>query len=274
MPIRKVRLSTTEMAKYLACARDLRGAGLISETPSEWRGNRGPLDIQVAPPPDSVVCVLPNGHVSYAIWVRLLSRSVVTLQDCQITTRWDDQVILTPFDEQEQSIDSGGQLYHQSNVLNRRLGYGLRVGSNVVEGWILASGLRPMPAGYRDFFVVPCELTFWDLFGREFSVDVKLSVLCAPQRCKPCVSRGSGLYGPENQPYELSVVEASRLRYLELVRQEKEAEQQRADGRADAGIIGKRDGAESEEQQKELMKKLTDYLAILAKADLDTALEE
>jgi hypothetical protein len=85
-----------------------------------------------------------------------------------------------------------------------------------------------MPADYRDFFVVPCELTFWDLFVREFSLDVKLSVLCAPQRCKPCVSRGSGLYGPENQPRELSVEEASGLRYLELVRQEKEAEQQRS----------------------------------------------
>jgi hypothetical protein len=221
------------MAKYLACARDLRGAGLISETPSEWRGNRGPLDIQVAPPPDSVVCVLANGRVYYAILVRLLSRSVVTLQDCQITPRWDDQVILTPFDEQEQLIDFGGQLYRQSDVLNRRLEYGLRVGSNqVVEGWILASGLRPIPADYRDFFVVPCELTFWDLSGREFSLDINLSVLCAPQRSKPPVSRGSGLYGPENQPYELSVGEASRLRYLETVRQEKSAKQERAAGRA------------------------------------------
>jgi hypothetical protein len=240
MPIRKARLSTTEIAKYLACARDLRGAGLISETPSEWRGNRGPLDIQVAPPPDSVVCVLANGCVYYAILVRLLSRSALTLQDCEISTHWDDQIILASFEGQEQVIDSGGHLFQQSDILNRRLESGLRVGcGQVVEGWIFGLGLRPMPADYRDFFVVPCELTFWDLFGREFSVGVNLSVLCAPQRPKPPVSRGSGLYGPGNQPYELSVGEASRLRYLELVRQEKEAEQQKAAAIADAGVVGK-----------------------------------
>jgi hypothetical protein len=127
-----------------------------------------------------------------------------------------------------------------SDILNRRFEAGLRVGSGqVVEGWILGSGRRPIPADYRDFLLVPGELTFWDLVGREFSVNVKLSVLCAPQLAKPCVSHGSGLYGPENQPRELSVEEASGRRYLEMVRQEKEAKQQRAAGIADAGAVGK-----------------------------------
>jgi hypothetical protein len=240
MPIRKARLSTNEMAKYLACAYELRDAKLIPEIPAEWRGNCSPLEIQVAPPPDSVVCILANGRVHYAILVRLLSRSALTLQDCQITTHWDDQIVLAHFDGQEQVIDFGGHLYQLSDILNRRFEGGLRVGrSQVVEGWILGSGLRPIPADYRDFLLAPGELTFWDLVGREFGVNVKLSVLCAPRLAKPCVSRGSGLYGPENQPRELSVEEASRLRYLEMIRQEKEAQQQSAAGIADAGVAGK-----------------------------------
>jgi hypothetical protein len=159
MPIRKVRLSTTEMAKYLACARDLRGAGLISETPSEWGGNRSPLDIQVAPPPDSVVCVLANNRVYYAIFVRLLSRSAITLLGCQITTPLDDQIVLASSDEQ--FIDFGSHLYQRSDVLNWRIESGLRVGcGKAFVGWILALGLRPIPDDYRDFFILPCELTF------------------------------------------------------------------------------------------------------------------
>ena len=55
------------------------------------------------------------------------------------------------------------------------------------------------------------------------------------------------MYGSENQLPELSVEEASRLRYLELVRQEKDAKQQRADASADAGTVAKANEAESAE---------------------------
>jgi hypothetical protein len=266
MPTRKTRLSKQEMAKYLACARDLRGAGLIAQTPSEWKGNSGPLQIQVAPPPYSVVCVLANGIAYYAIWVRLLSRSAVTLQDCQICAHSDDQIILASFDGQKQVVDFGGQLYQQSDILNRRLESGLRVGcSQVVEGWILALGLRPIPTDYRNFFTLSCEVTFWDLLGREFQADVNLSVLRAPQQDKPCQSHGDGLYGPDNQPPELSVAEASQLRYLEMVRQ-KEAAQKGAAGIADPVAIARANAAERAEMHLKLAKQLADFVG---RANLD-----
>jgi hypothetical protein len=87
----------------------------------------------------------------------------------------------------------------------------------------------PIPADYRDFFILPCELTFWDLLGREFQADVSLSMLRAPQQAKPCVSRGSGLYGLDatGKPRECSIEEDARRRYLELLAQEKLAKQQR-----------------------------------------------
>jgi hypothetical protein len=204
--------------------------------------------------------------VYYAILVRMVSRSAVALQDCQIWTHRDDQIILAHFDGQEQVVDFGGQLYQKSEILNRSLESGLRVSSGqVVEGWILASGLWPIPADLGDFSLVPCELTFWDLFGREFSVDAKLSVLCAPQRCNPIVSRRSGLYGPV-QPPELSVGEASRLCHLEIIRQEKEAGQQRAAGIPNVGVVGKGKTEETAERQQKLMKILVDFLG---RADLD-----
>ena len=87
--------------------------------------------------------------------------------DSQITAPWDDQIMLARFEGRQRVIDFGGQLYQQSDVLNRRFESGLRVGCRqVVEGWIFGSGLRPMPADYRDFFVVPCELTLWDFRTR------------------------------------------------------------------------------------------------------------
>jgi hypothetical protein len=251
----------------------LRAAGLIAETRLEWKGNSRPLDIRVAPPPDSVVCVLANGIAYYAIFVRL-SRSAITLQDCQITSCLDDQIVLASFDGQERVVDFGGHLYQRSDILNRCLESGVRVGcGQVVEGWILALGLRPIPTDYRDFFILSCELTFWDLLGREFHADVSLSVLRAPQQPKPCVSRGSGLYGPaENQPScELSVVEASQRRYLEMVRQEKNAGQQRAAGIADAGVVAKGKTADNAEKQQRRMKLLAD---LLRRADLDDMLTE
>jgi hypothetical protein len=267
MPMRKTRLSKQETAKYLACAGELRDAGLIAETPLEWKGNSGSLDIQVAPPPDSVVSVLANGIACYAILVRLLSRSSLTLQDCQITSSVDDQIALDSFDGQEQVVDFGGHLYQRSDILNRRLESGLRVGcGQVVEGWILALGLRPIPASLGDFSLVPCQLTFWNLFGREFQADANLSVLRAPQQANSCVSRGCGLYVPENQPPELSVSEASQLRYLELVRKETEAAQKGAAGIADPGAVARANAAERAEMHQKLMKQLANFLR---RADLD-----
>jgi hypothetical protein len=241
MPTRKIRLSTNEKMKYLASARELRDAGLISEIHSEWRGNRCPLEIQVAQPPDNIACVLAHGQVCYAMFLRLLARSAVTLQDCQILPPWDDEVILESFDRRERVIDFGGHLYQRSDVLNWRLEAGLRVGcGDVVEGWILALGLRRIPAEYSDFFIVQCEVIVWDPNGREFRANANLSVLRTPRRVSQS-TRGSRLFGPaENeQSRELHVAEEPQLRYLELVRQEKTANQRKAAVSADMGRVEK-----------------------------------
>jgi hypothetical protein len=241
MPTRKIRLSTSEKVKYLASARELRDAGLISEIPSEWRGNRCPLEIQVAPPPDNIVCDLANGQVCYAMFLRLIARSAVTLQDCQILTLWDDEVMLETFDRRKRVIDFGGHLYQQSDILNGRLEAGLRVGcGRLLEGWILASGLRRIPAEYRDFFIVQCEVIVWDPNGREFRANAGLSALRMPRRFS-LSTRGSGLYGPaqNEKSLELPVAEASGLPYLELVRQGKIANQGKAAESADTGRVEK-----------------------------------
>jgi hypothetical protein len=154
---------------------------------------------------------------------------------------WDDEVILESFDRRERVIDFGGHLYQRSDVLNWRLEAGLRVGcGDVVEGWILASGLRRIPAEYRDFFIVQCEVIVWDPNGREFRANANLSVLRTPRRISQS-TRGSRLFGPaENeQSRELHVAEEPQLRYLELVRQEKTANQRKAAVSADMGRVEK-----------------------------------
>src|SRR5262249_16882121 len=105
MPARKIRLSKNDIAIYRASAQQLLDAGLISEIPREWMPSSCPVQVQVAPPPDSVVCDLADGKVCYALLVRILSKSGITLQDCQIITPWDSQVILAKFDDEGQNVD-------------------------------------------------------------------------------------------------------------------------------------------------------------------------
>jgi hypothetical protein len=46
----------------------------------------------------------------------------------------------------------------------------------VVEGVLLATGLKPIPEKYSQGMLVPFRLIFWDQFWNEISVDAKLSV--------------------------------------------------------------------------------------------------
>jgi hypothetical protein len=120
-------------------------------------------------------------------------------------------------------------------VLNGRIENNLVLErGQVVEGLLLATGIRPIPVQYSDCAGAPFRLTLWDQFGNEIGAQGTLSVLRIPQLGKVGVRRGTGLYGMDEngRPPALSIGEESRRRYLDLLTRDKRAEQQRR-GKAD-----------------------------------------
>ena len=73
MSVRYPRLSRTQQAKYLPCLRQMQSEGIDVEIPEEWEQTSHGLDIELAPPSESIVFEGPSGGTYYAVWVRLLA---------------------------------------------------------------------------------------------------------------------------------------------------------------------------------------------------------
>ncbi len=194
MPIRRRTLTQAERNEYLVRAEQLRASGVEIEISELWREPNHPLDILVAPPPTSTVCEFRNGAIGYAPFVRLLARSAVTLWDCDISTVFDDQIVLASFHD-DPICRLGTAEYLPSEVLNLRIESGLRLSrGQMVEGYILATGLQRVPIEYGEL-PLPFEIIFSNQFGDEFANGGMFAVSRAP-RAKAAGRRwGTGLYG-------------------------------------------------------------------------------
>jgi hypothetical protein len=226
MAIRKHRLSRQEEATYLVCLRQLQAEGHDVEISEEWRENAPAMDIEVGAPWENMVFELRSGGTGYyAIWLRLVAkRAGVILLDYDITSDWDDQILLLNIDVGNPRCKLGWFEIERSEILNSRIENYIRFPhrGDMVEGWVLASGLRPIPQQYREGTRVPFQLTFRDQFQQEAGVHAALSVLPSRKRENPPVRPRPGLYGPaENQQVrESSVSEEPGRGYREVVAQE------------------------------------------------------
>ena len=229
MPTRKPRLSRAEEAAHRDYLRQLQAEGIDVEIPEESTALTRALDIYHGPPEACTVRETRTGGIVYALLTRLIALSGLTLTDGDITTDWDDQIVLESF-LAGPICRLGGYEYMQSEVLNRRIENNLVLQrGQIVEGLLLATGSRPIPVQYSDCAVAPFRVTLWDQFGNEIGAQGTLSVLRIPQLGKADVRRGTGLYGLDEtgRPPALSIEEESRRRYLELLAQDKRAEQQK-----------------------------------------------
>ena len=100
-------------------------------------------------------------------------------------------------------------------VLNSRFEAPLRFHNRgqIIEGWLVAAGSRPIPQEYREGATVRCNLTFWDQFGHKIGAHADLSVRRLKPKPAPLQPR-TGLDDPaENQQSpQVSVSEDSALR--------------------------------------------------------------
>jgi hypothetical protein len=226
MPIRRRTLTQAERAEHLARTEQLRASGVDIEITEAWQERNCPLEIIVAPYAVSAVYEFGNGGIGYAPFVRLTARAGLTITDSDITTKWDDQIVMESF--RDLVCRLGTVEYRQSEVLNQRIERGLRLSrGEIVEGYILATGLRRVPTEYGA--AAPFGIVLSDQFGDPFHATGMLSVLRQVQRDNTKMRRGTGLNGMDatGRPRELSVEEESRRRYRELVAQDRLAVQKK-----------------------------------------------
>jgi hypothetical protein len=219
MPIHKPRLSRAEEAKYLTRLRQMQAEGLDVEIPEDWQDNSRTLDIVVAGPEQSTVFESASGGVCYAVLARVVAeRPGLILTEWSMSTVYDQQIVAESFDDRGPECKLGGQVYRTDEVLNHRIEKGLRLSRGTLfEGWLLATGITPIPAEYRNFAIVPFGLSFWDRFGNEYAATGQFSVVRKAQRDNTGLRRGPGLYGLDEAGKlpELSIEEEARRRYLD-----------------------------------------------------------
>jgi hypothetical protein len=219
MPIRKSWLSRDKIARYLNRLRQLQDEGVDVEIPEGWQEATPFLQIEIGPPWENTIFDLYGGGIAYyQFWARMMAlRSNVVLSDREIRTSWNDEISFLPLDARNHVCKQGWQEFEERDVLDlasKTLRFSHR--GQLVEGWVLASGITPIPTEYADFAAVPFEVVCTDQFGHESRAE-GMSVVRRSQ--KRLGWRGTGLDGLDmtQRPMEPSVSEESRLRYLKMV---------------------------------------------------------
>ena len=141
---------------------------------------------------------LANAGVGYAICIRLVARQPrLILPHYEITTEWDHQISVLNFDE-GRICNLGSLTYSRDQILNHDLINSLRFhySGQMIEGTILAMGLRPIPIAYRTGAHISLQLTFGDSLGHEVNVEAELYYERTTKRKNTSVRRGAGLYEP------------------------------------------------------------------------------
>jgi len=223
MPIRKLQVSREKEATYSDCLRQLRDEGIDVEVSEEWLEHSRALDIVLAGPEENTISETPSGGFVYAVRIRgVAQRSGSIVTEWDLCTDYDDQIVPESFNDRKTVCRVGGQEYRRCELLNQQIEAGLRLSrGELVEGWLLATGLRRVPMEYGN--TVPCKLVLYDQFGYEITAEGKASVLRSAQSHSPGVRRGTGLDGWSAFPTPTgpSIEEESRLRHLEVVAREK-----------------------------------------------------
>jgi hypothetical protein len=177
VPVRMHRLSRREEAEDHMCLQEMLAEGIDVDSPDESPQRVPDLDIMVVGGPATLIFNLPGGLAGYAIWLRLIAyKSGLILPDGEITTKFDDQIVFESFPRRFQLCRLGQCQYPIAEVLNDRFPLKFHQRGHMIEGVILATGLKPIPKPYLQGMIVPFTLRFQDQYGNEISAQAELSV--------------------------------------------------------------------------------------------------
>lgn len=198
MYLKEPRLSRSQERKYRLRLQQLRAEGHDFVIPEQWSNNDDALVIQVYNPLGNVILDpgIVGGVGYFAVWVRMIAqRPNVTLLDHEFRTDWDDQIELVNAELRDQLWLLRLFDIVEKEVLNSRFETPLRFSNRgqVIEGWLVAAGSRPIPPQYRGGASVRFQLVFRDQFDGKIEAEADLSV----RRLKSAPARPvSGLSDP------------------------------------------------------------------------------
>ena len=169
-------------------------------------------------------------------------------------------------------------MYRQCEVLNSPIEKNLVLRrGEIAEGWLLTTGIAPIPAQYSNSVVVPFQLTFWDQFGDE---------IVAQRGDSPCYGKCSGTTREcegywtvrtctdWTQPVSPGSSPSKKTRGADICSWSPRKSLLSSKGfnaDNDTGVVGRGNAGQSAERQKNLMKQLTDPMG---RSDLDDMLVE
>ncbi len=217
------KLTAREKFVHWERANAMRAEGVDIEIPEEWR-DAAPLIIEPSEYNSQVFDSQAGGSAAYALEVRLIARRSITVLNCRIATYWDDDIQLANPPLRDESFHFAGKEFPKREVLNSRLEKPLvlRPGQ-VVEGTILACGLRRIPDDHKQSSRSSCTLALEDQYRSEVSAEVPILM---DRTWKRALSTprpdGKSLYGGPPQPARIDVNAASRASYLEALRRERQ----------------------------------------------------
>jgi hypothetical protein len=176
MPVKKIRLSPAEKARYLEHVQELQSAGIECDIPEEMFEHRQSLRIDVAPPSENILYELPNGVAAYAIQVYLVAlRGNLILRNFAISSEWGSDLVA--LSANSRGLYSVGPAFEfaANEVLNPRFDTGMhfRRRGDIAEGWLVASSLQPIPDKYPNRIMTELTLTFTDQFGQPHSAQAQ-----------------------------------------------------------------------------------------------------
>jgi hypothetical protein len=201
MPIRRRSLSRAERGRYRSDAERLCAFGLDVEIPEELREDSRALELHIAPPYINIIRQLPSGLVTYAILVRLVAlRPNVILEESQLASGWDQDLFQISANKKALYYLRQGFNFARAEVLNHLIEerHCFHHRGDSVEGWLLASGLKPIPDAYRNSTPVPVHVSFTDQFGVDYVSSAYALVERSAHHKAPILRKenSAGLYAP------------------------------------------------------------------------------
>jgi hypothetical protein len=217
VPNTKRRLTRSERAERLRTAEELRAQGVDIVIPPEWRENSSPIEIMIASPHDCLVWNRSGGQTYYCVYLQICARrSGLLYPEFDLEVPWDSGIVLERFEpitkkgvgfkavmNFKQGLDFGGQRYWGEEILNRRIADGERLPSGrLIYGFLLATGLRRIPAEYGERALVPLHLIVRDQISGDIMQTVQADLAVVRGREPKCTVPfvPEGLYAPEPPP--------------------------------------------------------------------------
>ena len=189
----KVRLTQQEKMEHVKQLNALRAEGIDATIPEEWQLPSPRVHIAVFEDMSRLI-TLPSGRSGFYVQLRLQSAKKMTLVECRIECPVDDAIVLesTPKDLPKpprwrgksgpcptlKAYFLGNLQVPEEEVLNQRIESGLKLSPNAVavQGLIIATGIKTLPAAYPHGTSVRAEIILVDSQENESRQSFRLVV--------------------------------------------------------------------------------------------------